>query len=61
MESGIYQLYTGKLLQVIQEKKYRRIGSTRELRADFRLITATIKIYPKNKNKSFREELLLSH
>lgn len=53
--SGYIQV---KLLQVIQEKKYRRIGSTRELRADFRLITATNQnLSQKIKNKEFREDL----
>ena len=47
-----------KLLQVIQERKFRRIGSVKELKADFRIITATNQdLSKKIKDKSFREDL----
>lgn len=47
-----------KLLRVLQEKKYYRLGGTKELTADFRLIAATNKDLPEEvKNKTFREDL----
>lgn len=47
-----------KLLQVIQERKYRRVGSVKELKADFRIITATNQdLSKKIKDKTFREDL----
>lgn len=47
-----------KLLQVIQEKKYRKVGGTKELKTDFRIITATNQnLLKKIMNKEFREDL----
>ncbi len=47
-----------KLLQVIQEKKIRRIGGTTEINVDFRLIAATNQDLAVNiTNKTFREDL----
>jgi len=51
-----------KLLRVLQDRRYRRIGSDREVEVDFRLICST------NRNPSeaiegghLREDLFLSH
>jgi len=50
------QLQT-KLLQVIQEKKYRKIGGLKEFTTDFRLITATNQdLTKKIAYKEFRED-----
>ncbi len=47
-----------KLLQVIQEKKIRRIGGSQEIKVDFRLIAATNQDLTLNiSNRSFREDL----
>lgn len=47
-----------KLLRVLQEKKYYRLGGTKELKADFRLICATNKNLDEEvANKNFREDL----
>lgn len=47
-----------KLLRVLQEKRFYRLGGTKELKADFRLITATNRdLTEEVKNKRFREDL----
>ena len=47
-----------KLLRVLQEKKFYRLGGTREHHANFRLITATNRTLDKEvKAKNFREDL----
>ena len=47
-----------KLLQVIQDKKFRKIGSIAEISADFRMITATNQdLIKKVKEGQFREDL----
>ncbi len=47
-----------KLLNVIQEKKFRSVGSTKEKKVNFRLITATNRdIANMIENKKFREDL----
>jgi len=47
-----------KLLRVLQEKKFYRLGGTRELKADFRLITATNRnLAEEVKKNTFREDL----
>lgn len=47
-----------KLLQVLQDKKFRRIGDIAEISADFRLVTATNQdLEAKIKNHQFREDL----
>jgi len=47
-----------KLLRVLQEKRFYRLGGTRELKADFRLITATNReLSEEVKKRRFREDL----
>lgn len=47
-----------KLLRVLQEKKFYRLGGTKEITADFRLITATNrKLSEDVKKRKFREDL----
>ena len=47
-----------KLLQVIQDRKFRKIGGVTEITADFRIITATNQdLMAKIKEKQFREDL----
>ena len=47
-----------KLLRVLQEKKFYRLGGTKELTANFRLITATNRdLAEEVKKKKFREDL----
>ena len=47
-----------KLLQVIQDRKFRKIGGVTEISADFRIITATNQdLMVKIKEKQFREDL----
>jgi len=47
-----------KLLRVLQEKKFYRLGGTKELTASFRLITATNRdLAEEVKKKKFREDL----
>ena len=47
-----------KLLRVLQEKNFYRLGGSKEVKIDFRLITATNRILSEEvKNKSFREDL----
>jgi len=47
-----------KLLQVIQEKKFRKIGGTKQISADFRVITATNQdLNQRIKEKQFRDDL----
>jgi len=47
-----------KLLRVLQEKKYYRLGGTKELTSNFRLITATNRvIHDEVKKGNFREDL----
>lgn len=47
-----------KLLRVLQEKKFYRLGSTEERQADFRLIVATNRdLKEEVKKKAFREDL----
>ena len=47
-----------KLLRVLQEKTFYRLGGTKELKADFRLITATNRdLSEEVKNGRFREDL----
>ncbi len=47
-----------KLLRVLQEKKFYRLGGTKEHTADFRLITATNRfLIDEVKEKKFREDL----
>ena len=47
-----------KLLRVLQEKKFYRLGGTKELVADFRLITATNRdLFKEVEKRKFREDL----
>ncbi len=47
-----------KILRVLQEKNFYRLGGTKEITIDFRLITATNKeLSEEVKNKNFREDL----
>ena len=47
-----------KILRVLQEKSFSRLGSNKEIKVDFRIISATNKILSEEvKNKSFREDL----
>ncbi len=47
-----------KLLQVLQERKFRRVGGIKEFKINFRLVTATNQdLMKKVKNKEFREDL----
>jgi len=47
-----------KLLRVLQEKKFYRLGGIKELKAEFRLITATNRdLIEEVKEKQFREDL----
>ena len=47
-----------KLLRVLQEKNFYRLGGSKEIKIEFRLITATNKILSEEvKNKNFREDL----
>jgi PAS domain S-box-containing protein len=47
-----------KLLQVLQDQKFRKIGGVTEINADVRIITATNQdLMAKIKNKQFREDL----
>jgi DNA-binding NtrC family response regulator len=47
-----------KLLRVLQEKNFYRLGGTKEIKINFRLITATNKeLSEQVKNKDFREDL----
>ncbi len=47
-----------KLLRVLQEKRFYRLGGTKELKADFRLITATNRsLIDEVKKGNFREDL----
>jgi len=47
-----------KLLRVLQEKKFYRLGSTKELETDFRLVVATNRnLAEEVKKKQFREDL----
>jgi DNA-binding NtrC family response regulator len=47
-----------KLLRVLQEKNFYRLGGSKEIQINFRLITATNKILSEEvKNKKFREDL----
>jgi len=47
-----------KLLRILQEKKYYRLGGTKELSANFRLITATNRdLIEEVKKNTFREDL----
>jgi len=46
-----------KLLKVIEEKKFHRVGGSKEIRSDFKLICATNRdLEQKVKDKSFRED-----
>jgi DNA-binding NtrC family response regulator len=47
-----------KLLRVLQEREFRRLGGTRLVRSDFRLITATnVELAASVQRRSFREDL----
>ena len=47
-----------KLLRVLQEKRYFRLGGIKEIEADFRILAATNKVLNVEvKNKKFREDL----
>jgi len=47
-----------KLLRVLQEKRFYRLGGTREIKADFRLVAATNRnLKDEVKEKNFREDL----
>ncbi|MEA1967828.1 MAG: sigma-54 dependent transcriptional regulator [Thermodesulfobacteriota bacterium] len=47
-----------KLLRVLQEKTFERVGGTKALKVDFRLVAATNKVLEKEiENGSFREDL----
>ena len=47
-----------KLLRIIQEKEFQRVGGTKVLHSDFRLLTATNKdLHEEVKVKKFREDL----
>lgn len=51
-------LLQAKLLRVLQEKKFRRLGSTKELKIDANIIAATNKdLLVEIKNGNFREDL----
>jgi two-component system, NtrC family, response regulator HydG len=51
--------YQAKLLRVLQTKKTQRLGSTKEISVDFRLICATNKkLYKGVEDGSFRQDLL---
>lgn len=51
-------LLQSKLLRVLQEKSFSRLGSNKEIYVDFRLISATNKkLIDEIKNKNFREDL----
>ncbi|WP_243547040.1 sigma-54-dependent transcriptional regulator [Pseudodesulfovibrio tunisiensis] len=48
-----------KLLRVLQERKYRRVGSSQEVSSDFRLVSATHRdLNEMVQNGTFREDLL---
>lgn len=47
-----------KLLRVLEERSFRRVGGTRELQADFRLVAAThVDLHEAVRERSFREDL----
>jgi len=47
-----------RLLRILQEKEFQRVGSSQTIRADVRIITATNKdLYEEVKNKQFRQDL----
>jgi DNA-binding NtrC family response regulator len=51
-------LLQAKLLRVLQEKTFTRLGSNKDIKVDFRIISATNKnLSEEVKNKSFREDL----
>ncbi len=51
-------LLQAKMLRVIQEKTFSRLGGNKEIKVNFRIITATNKILSEEvKNKNFREDL----
>ena len=51
-------LLQAKLLRVLQEKVFSRLGSNKEIKVDFRIISATNKnLSEEVKNKNFREDL----
>jgi DNA-binding NtrC family response regulator len=54
----IHTSLQAKLLRVLQEKKFYRLGGTKEIKVNFRLITATNKVLIEEvKSKRFREDL----
>ena len=47
-----------RLLRILQEKEFQRVGSSRTIRADVRIIAATNKnLYEEVRNKRFRQDL----
>lgn len=50
-------LLQGKLLRVLQDKKYRRVGSTKEESSNFRLVTATNRFNIEEETDRFRSDL----
>jgi DNA-binding NtrC family response regulator len=47
-----------RLLRILQEKEFQRVGSSQTIRANVRIITATNKdLYEEVKNKQFRQDL----
>jgi len=50
-------LLQGKLLRVLQDKKFRRVGDTKEESSNFRLVSATNRFDIKEKSDRFRSDL----
>ncbi len=53
-------LFQAKLLRVIQQKEFERVGGTELIKTDVRIISATNRDLKKAvENKEFREDLIL--
>jgi transcriptional regulator with PAS, ATPase and Fis domain len=50
-------LLQGKLLRVLQDKKFRRVGDTKEESSNFRLVSATNRFDIKKETDRFRSDL----